>query len=147
MVARGLGGTELRAVATFTAPGETRQREVRNGLKGGGRLGGLMAEDCLKMVERLRAESEYDFQLQALPQSFARNPDVSLETKQGSLMYHCEKKALACQLARGVAAPQVSVNIRMCADCRLAFECAARLWRCTILCDETQSKQRNVFRP
>jgi len=50
------------------------------------------------------------------------------------LLYHCEKKALALQLALGVKMPVVIVNTMMCEDCHNFFKAASAYFQKRIEC-------------
>ena len=116
------------------------------------------------MVARLRAEGGFAFDFTALPFLFQLEKSKKKEgaaagdvdsaggtdkvdaavtnkwghkvSKEDSLTYHCEKKALAALWECDAKEPVVEVNFKMCSDCHNAFKSASRLWFRTIRCND-----------
>jgi pentatricopeptide repeat domain-containing protein 1 len=117
---------------------------------------------CAKMIGRLRDQGDFEFDFTALPFLFqlekkqrkggtmddaagtsAIKSGAAVVNKWGhkvsredSLTYHCEKKALAALWECDVQEPAVEVNFKMCSDCHNAFKAASRLWRRAIRCND-----------
>ena len=49
-------------------------------------------------------------------------------SKEDSLAFYCEKKALAALWECDASEPAIEVNFKMCNDCHTAFKVASRLW-------------------
>ncbi|XRA96353.1 hypothetical protein NFJ02_01g40530 [Pycnococcus provasolii] len=137
--------TELRAHALVELPSPRGRVELSNGPSGAG------AEECERLVRRVRKETQFEHVLSALPYAFAQDASKTDDDKCRSLAFHCEKKALALALhAAGtsrVTLPRIEVNIRMCSDCQAFYAHAATLTGRVLECVEQQSKNTRVFHP
>jgi hypothetical protein len=91
------------------------------------------------MVENLQKATGYCYDLSALPALYLASEDNlwgEATTKEQSLMYHCEKKALAVSLELGVEEPVIHVNFKMCADCHACFKHASAHYKARIICND-----------
>ena len=76
----------------------------------------------------------YAPRLAALPAHVARGRSV--QWQRTVLAQHCEKKALAAQLALDYPAPTLRTTHRMCIDCHDAFLAASLAYNRTITCQD-----------
>jgi len=85
----------------------------------------------------LKGQTKYRPILSALPAEAIET--MSAKQKMQSLLYHCEKKALASQ--KGRERPFVITNASMCADCQSYFLYTSLFWDKEIICQD-QNKTR-----
>jgi len=78
------------------------------------------ARESRSLVARMRRQYGYVPRLAALPAHTTRG--WTSVQRAAVLAQHCEKKALAAQLALGYPRPKLQVNRRMCADCHELFK-------------------------
>ena len=94
---------------------------------------------CSTMLSTLCEHTPYSYDFSALPALFLANPlnkwgqKVS---KEESLMFHAEKKALAALLHAKAADIEIGINFRMCVDCHNAFKCASSYYDKSIVCKD-----------
>jgi pentatricopeptide repeat protein len=91
------------------------------------------ARDMVAQLRRARVNS-YAPRLAALPAHVARGRSV--QWQRTILAQHCEKKALAAQLALDYPAPTLRTTHRMCIDCHDVFLAASLAYNRTIACQD-----------
>jgi len=102
---------------------------------GGGVVGAVdAAREARSLVWQLRRTRRYTPMLSALPSHVARGR--SQQWQQQLLAQHCEKKALAAQLALDYPAPSLRSTHRMCVDCHEAFRVASLAFDRAITCKD-----------
>ena len=101
----------------------------------GGVVGAVdAAREARALVWQLRRTRRYTPMLSALPSHVSRGR--SQQWQQQLLAQHCEKKALAAQLALDYPAPSLRSTHRMCVDCHEAFRVASLAFDRTITCKD-----------
>ena len=91
------------------------------------------ARDMVAQLRRARVNG-YAPRLAALPAHVARGRSV--QWQRTILAQHCEKKALAAQLALDYPAPALRTTHRMCIDCHDVFRAASLAYNRTVTCQD-----------
>jgi len=139
---RGMTSSSKQAVASWT-PGTRRVRPqmLSSATKAlttrSGDSRDATSTQCRQLVEQLLEKTGYEYDTTALPYLFVRNSTTAMQHT--SLMYHCDKKALAAALSDADddrADVHVKVNIKMCSDCHSAYKHTSALLQRTLVCED-----------